>query len=67
MPTWKEYQVVTEIPGDDEWDAQELVSGLLPLEAAREEVHRPIESHYPKGTKRYIESRTYTDWERIDE
>ena len=67
MPTWKEDQVVTDIPEDEEWDAQELVMLVSSLKEAEEMVKRPIPDHYPEGSKRYIEFRTYTDWERIDE
>jgi len=65
MARHHEYQVVTFIPEDDEWDEQEIVSGPLGLREAEADVLRPIPAHFPEGTKRYIEVRSYTDWERL--
>lgn len=66
MATHYEYQVVTHVPEDDEWEDQELVSGVLTKEEAMVEVAKPIDRrYYPEGTTCYIEVRSYTDWERL--
>lgn len=62
---YRQYQVVTCIPEDDEWEEQEMVSGVLGLEAAIIERDRPIGPHLPEGTSRYIEVRTVSSWGRL--
>jgi hypothetical protein len=65
MGAHHEYQVITVIPEDDEWEAQELVSPARDKEAAIAMQNAPISGTLPHGTSRYIEVRTHTDWERL--
>jgi len=67
MAAHYEYRVVAHIPEDDEWADQEVVSARrhTTTEAAMQEMSRPLKRGYPEGTERYIEVRSYTDWERL--
>lgn len=60
-----EYRVVTSIPEDDEWAAQELVSTPCELELAQKGIEKGPSPRYPKGTTQYIETRTITEWKRL--
>lgn len=60
-----EYQVVTVIPEDDEWEEQELVSGAATKEQAIAMRDAPFAGLLPPTCSRYIETRYYTDWERL--
>lgn len=68
MPTWSQYRVITAIPETDEWAEQELVSGEEwdHLHEAEAEMALPLPEGYPAATRRYIETRSYSDWEEVD-
>lgn len=67
MATHHEYRVVAHIPEDDEWDDQEVVSSRhhTTFESAVQEMNLPLKRGFPKGTERYIEVRSFTDWGRL--
>jgi hypothetical protein len=65
MATQHEYQVITVIPEDDEWEEQELVTAARDLETATAMRDAPVAGHLPPTAWRYIEVRSFTDWERL--